>query len=199
MKKSIPLSVAVERPSPPSKSSFLFDRRRTWIMGVLNATPDSFYPGSRTATPETSVPQAQQMIRDGADLLDLGGESTRPGAPEISTAAELNRVLPVIDALRARWPDLLISVDTQKADVARQALAHGADIINDISALRHDPEMAEVAAEAKCPVVLMHMKGTPRTMQHHPNYENVVDEIKRFFEERLAFAVRQKIREDRII
>ncbi len=199
MTKSIPLSAVVARPSPASKTSFLFDHSRAWIMGVLNATPDSFYPGSRATSFDSAIQLAQPMIEEGADLLDIGGESTRPGAAAISTDDELKRVLPVIDALRARWPDLLLSVDTQKAEVARQALTHGAGVINDISALRHDPEMASVAAEVECPVVLMHMKGTPETMQSHPAYDNVIDEVKRFFEERLAFAARQRIREDQII
>ncbi len=187
MTKSIPLSVAVERPSPAPKTSFLFDQRRTWIMGVLNATPDSFYAGSR------------RLPKEAPDILDIGGESTRPGAQEIATSVELARVLPAIDAVRARWPDVPISIDTQKAEVARQALAHGVGVINDVSALRHDPEMARVAAQAGCPVVLMHMQGTPRTMQIRPAYGNIIDEMKRFFTERLAFAVRQNIREDRIL
>ena len=156
-------------------------------MGVLNATPDSFYAGSRG------------LPNEAADIIDIGGESTRPGAEEISVAVELDRVLPVIDAVHERWPDVPLSIDTQKAEVARQALEHGVSVVNDVSALRFDPAMASVVAEAGCPVVLMHMQGTPRTMQARPRYENVVDEVKRFFEERLDFAARQKISEDRII
>ena len=199
MKKSMPLSVKVAPPSPASKSALLFDRRRTWIMGVLNVTPDSFYAASRTAHVDMALRAAENMIHSGADCLDIGGESTRPGAEPISVSVELERVLPIIDALRARWPHHLLSIDTQKAAVARQALAHGVQLINDISALRADPAMAEMAAEGAGPLVLMHMQGTPQTMQRQPRYADVVDEIKHFFEERLAFAARRHIREERVI
>jgi dihydropteroate synthase len=168
-------------------------------MGVLNATPDSFYAGSRAPESEAALSFTDEMIHAGADVLDIGGESTRPGADAVSLSDELNRVLPVIDAIRARWPDTLLSIDTQKAEVAQKALARGANIVNDISALRFDPAMAEVVAEFECPVVLMHMRGTPRTMQSRPEYENVIDELKDFFEERLGFAARHKISENRIV
>ncbi len=168
-------------------------------MGVLNATPDSFYAGSRAAQSEAALHLAEEMIEEGADIIDIGGESTRPGAEEIPASVELERVLPVINEIYVRWPEILLSIDTQKAEVARQTIARGVGVVNDISALRHDPAMAKVMAESGTPVVLMHMQGTPRTMQAHPSYENVMDEVKRFFEERLAFATRHSIHEDRVI
>ena len=198
MKKSIPLSVKAAEQSPAPDLSFLFSSR-TWIMGVLNATPDSFYAASRIPAAEAALRLADDMVQEGADILDIGGESTRPGAEKVPVAEELDRVLPVIDVLRERWPRIPLSVDTQKSDVAQQALAHGAGIINDISALRHDPEMVEVLAEAGCPVVLMHMQGTPKTMQQRPEYADVVDAIKQFFDERLAFAAAHHLREEQVI
>ena len=199
MKKSMPLSVKAAEPSRPPEASFLFDTRRTWIMGVLNITPDSFYAGSRAAHREAALHLAEAMIEQGVDVIDVGGESTRPGSKEIPAAQELARVLPIIEALRARWPDLPLSIDTQKAAVAREALAAGVAVINDISALRADPVMADVVAESASPVVLMHMQGTPQTMQTSPHYQNVVDEVKRFFEERLSFASQHRISQDRVI
>ena len=199
MKKSIPLSVTAAERSPAPDVSFLFNNRRVWIMGVLNATPDSFYAASRAAPVDAALALAGRMMREGAAILDVGGESTRPGAEDVPSAAELERTLPLIDALHERRPEFPISIDTRKASVARQALEHGAGLVNDISALRHDPGMAEVAAAFECPVVLMHMQGAPATMQKEPRYADVVEEIKRFFEERLKFATRHGIREDRLI
>jgi len=184
---------------PAPDLSFLSNLRRTWIMGVLNATPDSFYAASRTCASDAALRLADDMVQEGADILDIGGESTRPGAEEVPAAEELHRILPVIDVLHDRRPRIPLSVDTQKSGVARQALSHGAGFINDISALRHDPEMVDVLAEAGCPVVLMHMQGTPKTMQQGPRYANVVDAIKLFFEERLAFAAAHRIREEQVI
>jgi len=168
-------------------------------MGVLNATPDSFYAGSRVPQSEEAVARAEAMVKEGADILDIGGESTRPGAAPVSLAVELSRVIPVVEALHQTLPDCPLSVDTQKAEVARQALARGARWVNDISALRHDPEMASVIADSGCPVVLMHMRGTPETMQQNPQYQNVMDELKVFFEERLAAAVRAGIAEVQVV
>jgi dihydropteroate synthase len=168
-------------------------------MGVLNATPDSFYAGSRTPALTQAISLAETMIQQGADLLDVGGESTRPGAAPVSLADESERLLPIIEALHTRWPAMPISVDTQKAAVAREALARGATIVNDISALRHDPEMAGVVARSRCGVVLMHMQGTPETMQRQPHYDKLIDEVNAFFQERLAFAARAGIAEEKII
>jgi dihydropteroate synthase len=168
-------------------------------MGVLNVTPDSFYAGSRAEPGEGASRRAEALGDEGADVLDIGGESTRPGAEEVPLAEELDRVVKLVGALRETCPTLPLSIDTRKAEVARQALRQGADLLNDISALRDDPEMVHVAAEAGCPVVLMHRRGLSRTMQEQPHYENVVDEIKEFFEERMACAVRGGVREDRVI
>jgi dihydropteroate synthase len=170
-----------------------------WVLGVINVTPDSFYPASRGTTLKKALTLATQFANDGADGLDVGAESTRPGARTISNEEEMRRLLPAIDAMRQRFPNLPLSVDTRKAVVARAALSAGADLINDISAFQYDPAMAEVAAETKAPVILMHMQGTPDTMQRRPRYRSVVDQVKAFFAERLRFATRQGIAEERII
>jgi len=182
-----------------SDLSFLFQPSRVWIMGVLNLTPDSFYASSRAQTLEKAIAQAILLKEEGADVLDLGGESTRPGSQEVPAATEADRVLPLVRALQAETPGLPLSIDTRKAAVARAALDAGASMINDISALRHDPEMAGVLTEAGVPVVLMHMQGTPETMQNQPTYRDVVSDIRAFFEERLKAATRAGISEDRII
>jgi dihydropteroate synthase len=163
-------------------------------MGILNVTPDSFYDGGAIASPEAAAARAAQMAQDGADLIDVGGESSRPGAAPVTVAVECGRVLPVIEALRSIGAP--VSVDTYHAETARCALEHGACMINDITALRHDPEMAAVVAGAGCDCVLMHMLGSPRTMQENPHYRDVVDDICAFFDERLNYAVREGIREE---
>jgi dihydropteroate synthase len=168
-------------------------------MGVLNATPDSFYAGSRFFQEAAAVTQALRLLTEGADCVDVGGESTRPGSDPVSVEDELKRVVPVIEGIRSRCPDALISIDTQKSEVARQAFEQGAGLLNDVSALRNDPAMVEVTAQAKVPVVLMHMQGTPQTMQHAPQYEDVVEEVKAFLEERLRFVVKHGIAESRVV
>jgi len=173
--------------------------KRTLIMGILNVTPDSFSDGGRYTTVEAAVAHAQRLVEEGADILDIGGESTRPGADPVPLDEELRRVIPVVQAVRQALPEVCISVDTYKARVAREALESGADMINDVSALRFDPEMASVVAEGDVPVVLMHMKGTPKTMQQNPTYGDVVREILAFLRERIEFAVSQGIARDRII
>lgn len=160
--------------------------RRARVMGILNVTPDSFSDGGRHADPAAALVHARQMIAEGADLIDVGGESTRPGAPPVAHAVELARTVPVVAALRAEW-DGLISIDTSKAAVAEAALAAGADVVNDVSGLRHDPAMAALCAASGCGVVVMHMLGDPRTMQVEPQYTDVVAEVRGFFAERLAF------------
>jgi dihydropteroate synthase len=147
-------------------------------MGILNITPDSFSDGGVHFDHPRALHGALQMIEDGADLIDIGGESTRPGAEEVPLDLELERVVPVIEALRMR-SDVPISVDTRKARVAEAALDAGADIINDVSALRHDPEMRALAARRGVPVILMHMRGEPGTMQEHARYGDVVADVKR--------------------
>ena len=160
---------------------------RTAIMGIVNVTPDSFSDGGRFFAPEAALRQAARLVEDGADVLDIGGESTRPGAPAVSEADELARVLPVIEAIRSRF-DVPISIDTTKANVARAAVRAGADIVNDVSAFTLDPDMAATCAELGAGVILMHMKGTPRTMQQNPEYKDVVTDIFHYLEERIRVA-----------
>jgi dihydropteroate synthase len=165
-------------------------------MGIVNITPDSFYDGGRLSDLEAVRDHAVALVRDGADLLDVGGESTRPGADPVSPDEELRRVLPALEQLVSL--DLPVSVDTYRAETARRALGLGAAMVNDITALRGDPEMAPVIAAAGCPCVLMHMQGEPKTMQQAPRYDDVVDDIRAFFDERLRHAAAEGIREDRI-
>ena len=167
---------------------------RTLIMGVLNVTPDSFSDGGRYAEPGSAVNHAQSMIQDGADIIDVGGESSRPGAEPLSAETEWARVSTVFKALATT--EACISIDTYHAETARRALELGARIVNDVTALRGDPQMADLVASACCDCVLMHMLGTPQTMQQNPRYEDVIDDICAFFEERLSFAVRAGIDEE---
>lgn len=162
--------------------------RRARVMGILNVTPDSFSDGGAHADAGTALDHARRMIAEGAELIDIGGESTRPGAAKVPVDVEIARTAPVIAALRAEW-DGLISIDTSKAAVARAALAAGADVVNDVSGLLADAEMPGVCAESGCGVVVMHMQGTPRTMQVAPRYQDVVAEVIGFFQERLRTLV----------
>lgn len=173
-------------------------RGRTAVMGILNVTPDSFSDGGRYSGADAAVARGVEMFRQGADMVDVGGESTRPGAGPVSAAEELERVLPVIRGLRQRTP-APISIDTYKAEVARRALAAGADMVNDISALRFDRDMARLVADEEVPVVLMHMKGRPRTMQVAPRYRDVVREVGVFLRKRVAHAVDRGIAPERIV
>ena len=168
------------------------------VMGVLNVTPDSFSDGGLFVHPEAALRQGAAMAADGAAIVDVGGESTRPGSDPVSIDQETARVVPVVEALHGSI-SAHISVDTSKAEVARRALAAGAAIVNDVTALRGDPTMAEVVAEAGCPVCLMHMLGEPRTMQEDPRYDDVVGEVLRFLEERLAFALAAGVREEQVL
>ena len=154
------------------------------IMGVLNVTPDSFSDGGQFMEEELAVRHAERMVSEGAAILDVGGESSRPGSDPVPLAEELRRVIPVIKGIRSRFPDLLLSIDTYKAETARQAIAAGADIVNDISALRADPAMIEVLQRSHAGVILMHMRGTPKTMQLNPSYKDVVTEVLEFLQER---------------
>lgn len=157
--------------------------QRGRIMGILNATPDSFSDGGLHFQGKEAVRHAHHMIEEGAEIIDVGGESTRPGAPLVNADEELQRVIPVIRELRASW-DGLISIDTSKALVAAEALDAGANIINDVSGLRADPEMISLCQRSQCGVIIMHMQGTPQTMQQSPTYQDVVREVRAFFEER---------------
>lgn len=164
----------------------------TLIMGILNVTPDSFSDGGRFSTLDNAVRRAKEMARDGAHIIDIGGESTRPGAGEISTEEELERVIPVIERLKGEI-DIPISIDTYKAKVADKAITAGASMINDISGLRFDPDMAPLAAEHEVPVVLMHIKGTPRDMQKDPTYDDLIGEIIEYLEGSMEIAQRAGI------
>jgi dihydropteroate synthase len=161
--------------------------RRTWLMGVVNVTPDSFYDGGLYFEPARAIEHALKLTADGADIIDVGGESSRPGATPISAKEERARILPVIEVLREK-KEVLISVDTSKAEVAEAAIAEGADIINDISAGRFDPRLLPLASRTGAGLVLMHMKGSPRTMQSLASYEDVVAEVRSFLAERLEAA-----------
>ncbi len=158
--------------------------RRARVMGILNLTPDSFSDGGAHRDGKSALEHALAMVAEGAEIIDIGGESTRPGALVVPAKEEIRRTAPVVEALRAAW-DGLISIDTSKAAVARAALAAGADIVNDVSGLLADPEMPEACAAAGCGVVAMHLPGNPRTMQIAPRYGNVVAEIRDYFERRL--------------
>lgn len=171
---------------------------RTHIMGIINCTPDSFYAGSRQANARQAIDTGVRMVEDGADILDVGGESTRPGSEPVPEEEELRRVLPVVEGLLKRV-EVPISVDTYKSAVAERALKLGAHIVNDISGLRFDPEMAGVAARYEAPVVVMHIKGKPKDMQADPHYDDVVGELHAYFEERLAYAEARGIPRSRIV
>ena len=166
------------------------------VMGIVNVTPDSFSDGGEFLDPERAIAHGRELAEEGADLLDIGGESTRPGAAAVSGEEELSRTEPVVEALAsAGFP---ISIDTSKAAVAGAALEAGATMVNDVTALRADPDLAGLCAERRCDVVLMHMLGDPRTMQEDPTYDDVVDDVKAFLAERIEFATAAGIDEDRI-
>jgi dihydropteroate synthase len=181
---------------PYPGGSFIFGKR-TYVMGVLNVTPDSFSDGGDWLDADRAVRRARAMVREGADLIDVGGESTRPGSKPVPASEELRRVVPVIQRLAREG--ILVSIDTSKAEVAAAAFRAGAKILNDVTALRGDPAMARTAARAKVALILMHMKGTPRTMQRNPEYGDVVEEIVDFFREILRNAWSAGIERDKII
>jgi dihydropteroate synthase len=162
--------------------------KRTLIMGIVNITPDSFSDGGHFFSPDKAVDQALKLVDEGADILDIGGESTRPFSEPVTDAEECRRVVPVIEAL-AKRVQTPISIDTTKASVAAAAVSAGATIINDISALRMDPKMAETAARCKVPLILMHMQGTPKTMQADPHYDDLIGEIRTFLQDAMTSAM----------
>lgn len=172
--------------------------RRGGIMGIVNVTPDSFSDGGLFATVDAALEQAKRLIEEGAALIDIGGESTRPGAAEVDEAEELRRVLPVISRLAAECPDTILSIDTCKAGVAAAAVAAGAKVINDVRGFR-DAEMVEVAAASGAGLVLMHMRGTPRTMQVDPVYTDLHGEITTFFRERLEALLAAGVAEESVV
>ena len=168
---------------------------RPSVMGVVNVTPDSFSDGGVNLDPADAAASARRMLAEGAAIVDVGGESTRPGAEGVSADEELRRVVPVLEALEDEVP---VSIDTSKAEVARRALELGAELVNDVTALRSDPDLAGVVADSGAYLCLMHMQGEPRTMQLDPRYEDVVAEVAAFLEERLAAAVAAGIAEERV-
>lgn len=190
----------------PLKKTYTLDIRgktikigpEPWLMGIVNVTPDSFSDGGLFLEPEKAVDRALRLVEEGAHIIDIGGESTRPGSTGVPEEEEIKRVLPVLKKLRPKTK-ALISVDTRKSRVARLALEEGADLINDISALRHDPEMATVVAHYQVPIILMHMLGTPETMQLSPAYNNLLFDLKHFFLERIRAARKAGIKETRMI
>jgi dihydropteroate synthase len=171
---------------------------KTYVMGILNCTPDSFFPSSRAATIKDAMRSAHEMISAGVDIVDVGGESTRPGSEPVPEDEEIRRVIPVVQALRA-VSDVIVSVDTRKKEIAERALDAGADIINDISGLRHNEDLARLIARRKVPVILMHMRGTPRTMQKNPFYKNTISEILRELQPSIAAAIGAGIAPEMII
>lgn len=169
------------------------------VMGILNITPDSFYEGSRVSALADVVARAGQMLEQGAQILDIGGESTRPGSDSVDGDEERRRVLPVIEALRREYPEAVLSVDTYRADTAEAALSIGADIINDISAMEADARMAEVVVRSKAPIILMHMRGTPKNMQQNCQYQDVVQEVAVYLAQRAQLLREQGVGADKII
>lgn len=167
--------------------------RRCRIMGILNVTPDSFFDGGRFRGSDAAAAQADAMAEEGADIFDVGGESTRPGAKPVSADEEISRVVPVVKALIRRHPKIPVSIDTRKYEVAERALDAGASIVNDISALRSDIRMAGLVRDRHAGVILMHMRGTPQTMQRAPRYRDVLADVSAFLRERIRFAMDQGI------
>jgi dihydropteroate synthase len=168
---------------------------RPSVMGVVNVTPDSFSDGGVNFEPQAAVASARRLLAEGAAIVDVGGESTRPGSAGVDADEELRRIVPVLEGLAGEVP---VSIDTSKAEVARRALELGAELVNDVTALSGDPELAAVVAESGAYLCLMHMQGEPRTMQADPQYEDVVSDVAAFLEERLAFAVAAGIPEERV-
>ncbi len=174
------------------------DKRRPLIMGILNVTPDSFSDGGKYNNPQKAIDFAIKMEDEGAAIIDIGGESTRPGADSINLKEELSRVIPVIEGIRKK-SDISISIDTYKADVAEEAINSGANIINDISGLRFDKNMVRLASKMQCPVVIMHMLGNPQNMQDNPLYNDLITDLVLFFQDRIDFMITNGISQNNII
>ncbi len=169
------------------------------VVGILNVTPDSFSDGGDFFDPEAAAEHATTMLDEGADMLDVGGESTRPGSDPVSQEEEIRRVVPVLKRILSVCPEAVISVDTYRSGTAKAALEAGASLVNDVTALRGDPGMVSLIEEAACPVILMHMQGEPKTMQKEPNYQDVVREVRNFLAERAEYAVAAGVRLENII
>src|ERR671921_2306594 len=169
------------------------------VVGILNVTPDSFSDGGDFFDPEAAAEHAAAMLDEGADMLDVGGESTRPGSDPVSQEEEIRRVVPVLKRILSVRPEAVLSVDPYRSDTAKAALEAGASLVNDVTALRGDPGMVSLVEEAACPVILMHMQGEPKTMQKEPNYQDVVREVRDFLAERAEYAVAAGVRLENII
>ena len=183
----------------PFQDWCLNPKRETLVMGIVNVTPDSFSDGGKFFSPEVAISHASKLIAQGADIIDIGGESTRPGAEQVSESEELKRVIPVIEKIRTDNPTILISIDTTKASVAKHAVEAGADIINDVSGLSFDNNMIGIVESFNIPVVIMHMKGNPQNMQLNPEYEDIVNEILDFFKMKIKIAIQSGINRSMII
>ena len=184
--------------SPRFNQWILEENPATLIMGILNVTPDSFSDGGMYYNVTQAIEFALQMAEEGADIIDVGGESTRPGAKTVELQKECDRILPVIEGIRTK-SDILISIDTYKSEVARQSIATGAGMVNDISGMTFDPNMVDVIKDSGLPVVIMHIKGTPKNMQRNPYYEDLMQELTEYFEERKRFARAKGILDQQII
>ena len=174
-------------------------KRETLVMGIVNVTPDSFSDGGKFFSPEVAISHASKLITQGADIIDIGGESTRPGAKLVSESEELKRVIPVIEKIRTDNPKILISIDTTKASVAKYAVEAGANIINDVSGLSFDKNMTGIVESLNVPIVIMHMKGNPQNMQLNPKYKDIVNEILDFFKIKIKIAIQSGINRSMII
>lgn len=172
---------------------------KTLIMGVLNITPDSFSDGGKYFSKNSAIIHALKLINEGSDIIDVGGESTRPGASPLTIEEELTRVIPVIKEIRKLSKNILISIDTYKSEVAKEAVKYGANIINDISGLVMDDRMVHIAAELDVPVIIMHLKGTPMDMQVNPTYENLISEITEFLRTQIQYALKNGVKKHNII
>ncbi len=169
------------------------------VMGIINVTPDSFFAGSRTAGKDEAIERAETLISEGATFIDIGGESTRPGAAKVEISEEIKRVCPVIKELKERHPEIILSVDTYNSETAKAAIEVGVDIINDISGLTFDDNMANVCAEGNVPVIIMHTGGRPDVMQNAPHYEDVVREVHEYLEKQINYGINKGIAKDKII
>ncbi len=173
--------------------------RETLVMGIINVTPDSFSDGGKYFESNMALEYSAKMINDGVDIIDIGGESTRPGAKVISIDQELKRTIPLIEKIRSNSPNILISIDTSKSEVAEKAILSGANIINDVSGLRNDSNMISIASKYETPIIIMHMQGNPRNMQDNPKYTNIIRDIYSFFQKQIKIALEGGLRLDQII
>ncbi len=166
-------------------------------MGIINCTPDSFYEGSRKSSIEEALKTAEKMLKDGAEILDIGGESTRPGSDPVNEEEEIKRVVPVVKEIKNKFKEAIISIDTYRSNTAKAAIEAGADIVNDISAMTYDENMVKVVKEYNVPVILMHVKGKPKDMQVNPKYEDFIKEVLFYFKERIDYCKDHGINEEK--